>query len=147
MWRMICRRSSPLPERPGQSRGNVVADRPLSFSDLIHRIAKPQTPDEAGYQPLIGRAAELDDTARIEPPAWWVILHGVSSRGAYLIHAHPLSAPKVVVEIEAPQGVVLSVVFKVNESRAAGELYETAVGFVEEDASLAKCDGSASRKK
>lgn len=120
-----------------------MADRPLSFSDLIHRIAKPQTPDEAGCQPLIGRAAELDDTARIEPLAWWVILHSVSSRGACLIHAHPISAPKVVVEIEAPQGVVLSVVFRVNESRAAGELYETAVGFLAEDASLAKCEGSA----
>lgn len=124
-----------------------MADRPLSFSDLIHRIAKPQTPDEAGYQPLIGRAAEIDDAARIEPLAWWVILHGVSSRGAYLIHAHPISTPKVVVEIDSPCGVVLSVVFKVNESRAAGELYETAVGFVAEDASSAKCGGSASRKE
>jgi hypothetical protein len=124
-----------------------VADRPLTFSDLIHRIAKPQTPDEAGYHPLIGRGAELDDTAPIEPPAWWVILHGVSSRGAYLIHAHPISSPKVIVEIVAPQGVVISVVFKVIESRAAGELYETAVGFVAEDASWAKCERSASRKE
>lgn len=124
-----------------------MADRPLTFSDLIHRIAKPQTPDEAGYQPLIGRAAEFDDTARIEPPAWWVILHRVSSKGAFLIHAHPISMPNVVVEIDAPQEIVLSVVFKVNESRAVGELFETAVAFVEEDASLAKCVGSVSRKE
>jgi hypothetical protein len=124
-----------------------VADRPLTFSDLIHRVAKPQRPDESGCQPLIGRGAELDDMARIEPPAWWVILHRVSSRGAFLIHAHPISAPKVVVEIDAPDGVVLSVVFKVNDSRAFGELYETAVGFVEDDAGLTKWEGLASKKE
>lgn len=124
-----------------------MADRPLTFSDLIHRIAKPQTPDEAGYQPLIGRAAELDGPTRIEPPAWWVILHRVSSQGAFLIHAHPISTSTVVVEIDAPQGVVLSVVFKVNGSQAVGELFETAVAFVEEDASLAPCDGSELRKE
>lgn len=123
-----------------------MADRPLSFSDLIHRIAPRQAPDETGHRPLIGRAAELDDDARIQPPAWWAILHGVSPTGASLIHAHPISSTTVMVEIDSPDGAVLSAIFKVNESCPRGELFETAVGFLEEDVRLARRAGSASRK-
>lgn len=110
-----------------------MANRPVAFSDLIARIAGLAA-DQQSPRPLVGRLMELGGSRRVRTPDGWVVLHSVTSSGAYLIHARPFQSPQVVVELDAPQGAVLSVILQVLESHAAGELIETAVGFFNQQA-------------
>ena len=120
-----------------------MPDRPFSFLDLVYRITGPPEPAEALHRPLIGRFAELDATGKVKSPSSWAVLHGVSASGAFLIHAHPISASEVVFELDVPEQMILSAVFHVNASRLVGELVETSVEFVPQHAPSIERGGSA----
>ena len=117
--------------------------RPFSFLDLIHRFAPPE-PKTAHHRPLVGRIAEFHPRRTSSPPSTWAILHGVSESGAFLIHARPISAREVVFELDVPEKMILSATFHVDDSRPAGELFETAVSFLQDHAPLVEGGGSAS---
>lgn len=123
-----------------------MANRPITFSDLIARLANAASPNRRSCRPLVGRVAELDESARIRMPDNWVVLHSVNASGARLIHARPFHSPQVVVELDAPQGVVLSVILEVHESHAAGELVETTVRFLDQEAAQPERGVAATRK-
>ncbi len=118
-----------------------MAERPISFADLIHRIVGKPAPAQLQHRPVFGRGAELLPGTQARHGDWWVILHGASASGVLLIHKHRIASSQVEVKIDAPLGAVLSVTLDVMSTQAVGELFETAAEFLKTDAAPAKSAG------
>jgi hypothetical protein len=103
--------------------------RPITFGDLIRRLA-PESPDDAsGNPPLVASAVELDRPQGPRGRAFWVILHSVTDHDMKLLHARPMRAANLSIRIQAESGEVVRTLVTVAESHPKGDLYETTASF------------------
>lgn len=103
--------------------------RPITFGDLVRRLA-PELPDDALCNPpLIASATELERPRGVRPRGFWVIVHTVTDDGMKLIHARPIRSKQLSIRIESESGEVLHSLVTLGACQAKGELYETTANF------------------
>lgn len=104
--------------------------RPMTFGDLIARVAPAPAVDAVAMSPIIATAVELKGDGGPSDRRTWVVIHGVTDAELRLIHPQPFQSAKVAVEISSPTGEILRVVLEPAGSRQQAELFETCARFV-----------------
>lgn len=104
--------------------------RPMTFGDLIARVAPAPAVDAVAMSPVIASAVELKGDGDPSDRRMWVVIHSVTDAELRLIHPAPIKSAKVAVEISSRTGEVLRVVLEPADSRQQGELFETCARFV-----------------
>lgn len=107
--------------------------QPMTFGDLASRLAPAPSSGVRCCGPLIASIRSHTDDAM--PPARakraaWAVLHSISDWEVRMIHAQPLGALQMDVEISLPSGETLRFVLTAGGSKKLGPLYETAAEVV-----------------
>lgn len=105
--------------------------RPMTFGDLIARVAPAPAVNAVAMSPIIASAAELKGDGSPTERRMWVVIHSVTDAELRLIHPGLFQSEKVAVEIGSPSGEILRVVLELAGSRKEGELFETCARFVQ----------------
>ncbi|HVW39268.1 MAG TPA: hypothetical protein VHB99_18255 [Pirellulales bacterium] len=107
-----------------------MSRRPMTFGDLIARVASAPAVDTVAMSPMIASAVDLKGDGGPSDRRMWVVIHGVTDAELRLIHPQPFQSEKVAVEISSPTGEILRVVLEPAGSRQQAELFETCARFV-----------------
>lgn len=105
--------------------------RPMTFGELLGRLAPLPPPEAMPMSPLIGAAFELNGNGKPAGGRMWVVVHSVTDAELRLIHPEPIRSAKLAVEIRLPTGEILRVVLETGAARQHGELFETCARFVQ----------------
>lgn len=104
--------------------------RPMTFGDLIARVAPAPAVDAVAMSPIIASAVELRGDGGPSDRRMWVVIHSVTDAELRLIHPGPFQSSKISVEISSHAGEILRVVLEPAGSRQTGELFDTCARFV-----------------
>ena len=104
--------------------------RPMTFGDLIARLAPAPPPGAIAASPIIASAAELNGDGTLSGRQTWAVLHSVTDAELRIIHPQPLAAARIVVQIHSRTGEILRAVLEAGACRQQGELFETCARFV-----------------
>lgn len=103
---------------------------PLTFGDLLSRLAGPLPERCRCCAPLIVSVVPHTARPNSENRPIWAVLHSITDWQVGLIHEQPLGDLQVDVAIKASAGEVLTFSLAVGRSKKNGELYETSAEVV-----------------
>lgn len=104
--------------------------RPMTFGQLLSRVAPAASPGALACQPVIASAVELGSGDARLGKSMWIVLHSITDAHVRLIHSQPIGAKRLSVRVQAASGEILRVILEIINSRQQGDLYETCAGFV-----------------
>lgn len=105
--------------------------RPMTFGELVGRLAPTPPPNAEPMSPIIAASVELNANGNPAGGRMWVVVHSVTDAELRLIHPVPIRAPKLAVEIRSPSGEILRVILEVGPARQQGDLFESCARFIQ----------------